>query len=88
MEEHLKDDAAQPLDQKPPIIDPLRRVFVPKEAKTSKGTVVFRTLDFQVYARLPDGSIRRSKPKVNGKAARKARARSRHAGRTEDCRER
>lgn len=60
-----------------PEIDPLRRVFVPKETRTSKGTLVFRTMDGDVYARLGDGSIRRATPKVNGKKARRDRQRAR-----------
>lgn len=63
-------------DQQSPI-DPLRRIWVPRETKTSKGTIVFRTLDGDVYARLADGSIRRAIPKVNGKEARRARQRVR-----------
>jgi hypothetical protein len=55
-------------------IDPLQRVFVPIEKKTADGTIVFRTLDNQVYHRLRDGSIRRETPKINGKLARKLRA--------------
>lgn len=51
----------------------LRRVFRPREAKTSRGTTVFRTSDNVVYARMADGSIRRSTPKVNGKQAKKLR---------------
>lgn len=54
-------------------IDPLKRVFVPVEKRTEKGTTVFRTLDKQVYARLEDGSIRRAVPRVRGKAAKRAR---------------
>jgi len=53
-------------------IDPLKRWFVPIEKRTSKGTMVFRTLDGDVYARLTDGSIRRANPKVRGKSARRA----------------
>jgi hypothetical protein len=53
-------------------IDLLRRVFVPVEKRTAAGTLVFRTLDNQVYVRLEDGSIRRSDRKVRGKTARRA----------------
>ena len=59
-------------DQRPSI-DPLRRVFVPIERKTANGTTVFRTTDGEVYMRHVDGSIRRSRPKVNGKIAKKMR---------------
>lgn len=76
MDNQLEDGPKQEADQKYPI-DPLRRVFVPREHKTSLGTIVFRTLDREVYCRLEDGSIRRTKPKVNGKHAKKARARLR-----------
>lgn len=61
-------------------IDPLKRVFVPIEKRTSKGTLVFRTLDGDIYARLDDGSIRRARKKVNGKVARKQRAKARMHG--------
>jgi hypothetical protein len=64
-----------------PEIDPLRRVFVPKECKTSKGTTVLRTLDGVVYARVADGSLRRARKKINGKVARKQRAEVRRAQR-------
>jgi hypothetical protein len=59
-------------DKRP--IDPLRRVFIPIERRTSNGTTVFKTQDKMVYARLEDGSIRRAIPKVNGKHAKKLRA--------------
>lgn len=82
MDEQLIQDAAQhaepvvadvrPADPKPPI-DPLRRVFVPIERRTPNGTLVFKTHDNQLYARMHDGSIRRATPKLNGKDARKAR---------------
>lgn len=61
-------------------VDPLRRWRVPREVTTSKGTIVFRTMDNAVYARLKDGSIRRATPKVNGRVARRARARQRQLG--------
>jgi hypothetical protein len=57
---------------KKPSIDPLRRVFVPIEHKTSRGTIVFRTTDNRMYARVVDGSIRRAIPKQRGKSARRA----------------
>ena len=60
-----------------PEIDPLRRVFVPRETKTPLGTTVFRTLDGTVYARVEDGSIRRAHRKLRGKAARRADKRAR-----------
>lgn len=71
-------------DQRPSIdplrcapLDPLKRVFVPIERVTAKGTRVFKTTDGDIYARLSDGSIRRAHPKVNGKIARRARRMSR-----------
>jgi hypothetical protein len=82
MDDQLKDAGInaegvnQPVDQQRPI-DPLRRVFVPIEKRTANGTLVFRTLDKQVYVRLEDGSIRRATPKMNGKEARRLRAKSR-----------
>lgn len=79
MDDQLKDRSAEGTrDQQRPI-DPLRRVFVPIEKRTANGTLVFRTLDKQVYARLEDGSIRRTTPKMNGKQARKLRAARRKA---------
>lgn len=51
-------------------IDPLRRVFVPRETRTPKGTLVFRTMDDCLYARTDDGAIRRAYPKARGKSAR------------------
>lgn len=59
-------------DAKVQEIDPLRRVFVPIEKRTSQGTWVFRTQDNEMYARLTDGSIRRATPKLRGKTARRA----------------
>ncbi len=53
-------------DPKP--LDPLRRVFIPIERRTANGTLVFKTTDGELYARLSDGSIRRAHPKVKGKA--------------------
>jgi hypothetical protein len=47
--------------------------LVPIERRTVKGTLVFKTHDGDMYARLADGSIRRTYPKVNGKDARRAR---------------
>ena len=61
-----------PLDVKKPEIDPLRRIFIPIEKRTTAGTFVFRTHDNLVYARLEDGSVRRAVKKVRGKAARRA----------------
>ena len=58
-------------DQQSPI-NPLRRVFIPIEKRTSNGTIVFRTTDKQMYVRLADDSIRRATPKLRGKAARRA----------------
>ena len=79
MDVHLKDGNA---DHKTPI-DPSRRVFVPIERKTANGTWVFRTLDNEMYCRLPDGSIRSTTKKMNGKLARKLRAKARvHAARS------
>lgn len=53
-------------------LDPLTRVFKPIERRTTAGTMVFKTHDNLVYARLNDGSMRRAIPKVRGKAARRA----------------
>jgi hypothetical protein len=58
-------------------LDPLRRVFVPVEKRTAQGTLVFRTTDKDLYFRGPDGSIRRSVPKVNGKLAKQMRRKQR-----------
>ena len=81
MEEHLKDGLVTQViaDQQPPI-DPLRRVWIPVEKRTSAGTLVFRTSDKTLYFRAPDGSIRHSVPKVNGKESRRARGRLRSRG--------
>ena len=81
MEDHPKDDAAVRIDQRPPL-DPLRRVFIPIERRTKNGTIVFKTTDGELYMRHTDGSMRRVHKKVHGKAARKQRARMRHAQRT------
>jgi len=70
------DDQRHPVDSSRRVYNP-RQVFVPRETRTSKGTLVFRTTDNDVYCRLVDGSIRRANPKVNGKVARKARAKLR-----------
>jgi len=59
--------------QPKPEIDLLRRVFVPREMRTTKGMMVFRTTDGEVYTRMFDGSIRRANPKVNGKVAKRER---------------
>lgn len=57
--------------QQKPAIDPLRRVLVPIEKKTSKGTIVFRTTDNRVYARVEEGGpMFRAVPKERGKHAR------------------
>ena len=56
-------------------IDPLQRVFVPEEKRDVNGNYVFKTIDHTAYIRGKNGSIRRVSPKVNGKVARKARAR-------------
>jgi len=76
MDDQLKDGSATATDQRRPI-DPLRRVFIPIEKRNSKGMLVFRTHDKQLYVRMENGSIRRATPKINGKEARKAR---RHHG--------
>lgn len=53
-------------------IDPLRRVFVPIEQRTPRGTIVFKTHDNRVYARREEGGpMYRAIPKVRGKAARR-----------------
>ena len=76
MRESAQDVVIRPSAQPAPI-DPLRRVFVPIEKRTEKGTMVFKTLDNTHYARLEDGSIRRTTPKEHGKAARRRRAQAR-----------
>ncbi len=76
MDEHLNDDSSQSASQERPI-DPLRREYVPIEKKTSKGTIVFRTQDKEMYVRLADDSIRRVTPKVNGKVAKRLRSKQR-----------
>ena len=78
MEEQLNDDTVseKTLDQRPPI-DPLRRVWVPKEREMANGAVVLRTLDKEWYERCSDGSIRRVNQKLRGKAARKAEKKAR-----------
>lgn len=63
-----------------PAIDLLRRVFIPIERRTPNGTIVFKTTDHQMYARLDDGSIRRADRKVRGKAARAAEKKARRGG--------
>jgi len=62
------------------IIDPLRRVFVPIEKRDVRGNWVFQTLDKQKYIRnAATGQIRTLTRKVNGKVARKVRAKQRRA---------
>ncbi len=54
-----------------PIIDPLRRVFIPVEKRTSRGTIVFKTTDGRLYARVDEGMpMCRATPKIRGKKAR------------------
>ena len=54
-----------------PEIDPLRRVFVPRERMTSNGTIVFKTTDNLMYARQEEGApMYRVDRKVRGKKAR------------------
>lgn len=62
-----------------PVMDLLRRVFIPRELRVAEGGSVFRTMDGQTDRRLPNGSIRRAKPKVSGKAAKRARRAARAA---------
>lgn len=62
-----------------PVLDLLRRVFVPREFRIAEGGSVFRTIDGQTYRRLADGSIRRATPKVSGKAAKRARRAARRS---------
>lgn len=67
---------------KKPADELLRRVFVPIEYQTSFGSA-FRTHDGTPYMR--DGHtqvIRRARPKVKGKAARRADKRARRVART------
>lgn len=64
--------------QEKPTIDPARRVLIPIERMTAKGTVVFRTTDNRVYARVEPGApIHRAIPKTRGKKARAADKRQR-----------
>lgn len=65
-------------------IDPLRRVFVPVEKRMSSGISVMRTLDGETYHRGTDGVIRSSMSRINGKLARKAKARLRNVLRQSD----
>lgn len=58
-------------------LNPLRRVFVPREIRVAEGGTIFRTLDGETYRRGTDGSIRRATPKVSGRAAKRARAKAR-----------
>lgn len=58
-------------------IDPLRRVWIPIEKRDVQGRLTFRTTDGERYRREDDGSMRHATGKVNGKRARKARARER-----------
>jgi hypothetical protein len=60
-------------------LDLLRRVFIPRELPVAEGGSVFRTIDGQTYRRMADGSIRRHPPKVNCKAAKRARLKARRA---------
>lgn len=62
-----------------PAMDLLRRVFIPQEIRVAEGGTVFRTLDGEIYRRGTSGAIRRAKPKVNGKAAKRARQKARRA---------
>lgn len=62
-----------------PALDPLRRVFIPREFPIAEGGTVLRTTDGETYRRGTDGAIRRAKPKVSGKAAKRARIKARRA---------
>jgi hypothetical protein len=62
-----------------PTINPLRRVFVPREFPIAEGGTVLRTTDGQTYRRGTDGAIRRAMPKVSGKVAKRARVKARRA---------
>lgn len=48
-------------------MDPTKRVLVPLETRQR----VSQTSDYCVYVRAADGSLRRARPKIRGKAARK-----------------
>lgn len=65
----MPDDALKLAETK---FNSLKRIFIPIERRTAKGTLVFCTSDKEIYARLDDGSIRRTTSKVKGKAARRA----------------
>lgn len=60
-----------------PTINPLRRVFIPREIPIAEGGTMLRTTDGQTYRRGTDGAIRRATPKVSGRAAKRARAKAR-----------
>lgn len=62
----------------PAQIDPLHRIWVPREKRDADGHWVFQTSDGERYRRdAGTGVIRNAAPKVNGKLARKIRARLR-----------
>lgn len=48
--------------EKKPVIDPLRRVFIPRESVGKSGMIYFKTLNGQQYVRHPEtGVVRRVK---------------------------
>ena len=67
------------MNENQPIINPLRRVLIPREFPIAEGGTVLRTTDGQTYRRGTDGAIRRAAPKVSGKAAKRARIKARRA---------
>ena len=71
--EGLSTESVAPPAVQPPQLDPLRRVFVPLERRTSAGTIVFRTTDKELYCRVDEGMpMQRVNKKIRGKAARRA----------------
>ena len=60
-----------------PALDPLRRVFIPVEKRASNGDWLFETSDGHTYRRGIDGVIRSRMPKINGKLAKRIRAKAR-----------
>lgn len=65
------------MNEDQPTINPLRRVLIPREIPVAEGGTAFRTTDGQTYRRGTGGAIRRAKPKVSGRAAKRARVKAR-----------
>ncbi len=63
---------------KRPSIDPLRRVFLPREGRMSNGDTMLRTVSNDVYIRDAEtGVVRSAQRKMNGKQSKRLRARVR-----------